>query len=99
MKLLHCSDCHGAFSIGPFLGVCPCGHSAGKQVQGTLAVVVTGPARIYALRNKDLALGKGKFWRIGATSKDVYKAGTLKEIQSKADEVGKGMRRPLTRRK
>ena len=91
MKILYCKDCHGSFSLGNFLGCCPCGHCAGKQVQGTLAVVITGPAKVYALRNADLEKGEGKFWT-ATDSKDVYKVKSLSVIQRFADKVGKGGR-------
>lgn len=79
MKLMYCIDCKNVVSIDSFLRICNCGHSYCYKPGISLMVRVCGPCRVYALRDKDLQFGMGKFWRIKEPNSDVQRISQFSE--------------------
>ena len=71
MKLFYCTDCLAVVSVGDFARSCSCGHSWAKKLQGTKTIQIQGPCKVYALQDRELKEGGGKYWIIKEPSKEI----------------------------
>ena len=71
MKLFYCRDCLAMVTIGDFARTCACSHSLAKKLQGTKVVQVEGPCSVFALQDRELREGGGKYWRVKEPNKEI----------------------------